>query len=108
MANSHLLTVNAHVLCAHGGQAHPTSVNSRLRLQGQPVPLANAPYTIAGCAARVLARPCQTANWQTLSATQRVRSMGQPLLLQSSRALGVPSGAPLTISSAGQTRVKAA
>jgi hypothetical protein len=108
MASSLLITANARVHCAHGGQAQPTSLNPHLRLQGQPAPLANAPYAITGCSAAMLARPCQSANWQTLSATHRVKSMGQPLLLQSSRALGVPSGALLTISSAGQTRVKAA
>lgn len=94
----YLLHVGATVICAHGGQAQPTSPNPRVKVMGQPVVTQPFPYAIAGCSnppppANV--GPCIAAQW--VSAATRVKVMGQPVLLQDSKAVCTPTGAPLNI-----------
>ena len=99
-----LLHVGATVLCAHGGQAQPTVPSPRVTVGGQPIVTQAAPHVVAGCpfVAGVTPMPCVTAQW-TIGAT-RVLSNGQPVLLQSSQAVCVPNGTPVTIVMT-QTRV---
>lgn len=102
----YLLHVGATVICAHGGQAQPSSPNPRVKVMGQPVVTQVFPYTVAGCSnppppANI--GPCVMAQW--VSAATRVKVMGQPVLLQDSKAICTPTGAPLTIV-ASQVRVK--
>lgn len=102
-----LLHVGAQVLCAHGGQATPTTPNPRVTVSGQPTVLMTAPYVVAGCTLpppTAANGPCISALW--LSGTTRVLSNGQPLLVQSSQAICAPTGTPLLIV-ASQTRVSA-
>lgn len=100
-----LLHVGATVLCAHAGQAQPTTPNPGVRVSGQPVVTQAAPYTIAGCPFNVSGAPspCVTAQWVT--AALRVRAGGQPVLLQDSQAVCTPNGTPLNIVMT-QVRVK--
>lgn len=101
-----LLHVGATVLCAHGGQAQPTVPNPQVRVGGQPTVTQVAPYVVAGCALPppIAANgPCVTAQW--VVGALRVTSNGQPLLLQTSQAICVPTGTPLTIV-VTQTRVR--
>ena len=44
-----IVHLGATVLCAHGGQAMPTSPNPRVLVSGQPVATQPTPYAIAGC-----------------------------------------------------------
>lgn len=91
-----LLHFGATVLCAHGGQAEPTVAVPRVLVSGQPVVTIAAPYVVAGCALPpppAANGPCITATWVT-SAT-RVFALGQPVLLQDSQAICVPTGTPL-------------
>lgn len=91
-----LLHVGATVLCAHAGQAQPTSPNPRVRVGGQPIVTQPAPYVVAGCALTGTPNPpCATAQW--VSAATRVRAGSLPVLLQDSQAICVPTGTPLTI-----------
>ena len=92
-----LLHLGATVLCAHAGQAQPTSPNPRVRVGGQPVVTQAAPYMVVGCpfVAGVVPSPCVTATWVT--AAVRVRAGGLPVLLQDSQAICAPNGTPLTI-----------
>lgn len=102
-----LIHVGAQVLCAHAGQATPTVPNPRVTVNGQPTILLTSPYVIAGCPLPpppAANGPCVTAQW--ISGTTRVTSNGQPLLVQSSQAICVPTGTPLLIV-ATQTRVSA-
>ncbi len=102
-----LVHVGAQVLCAHGGQAQPTAPNPRVLVSGQPTTLITAPYVVAGCAMPPPPAgngPCVTAQW--LVGTVRVMSNGQPLVVQSSQAICVPTGTPLMIVMT-QTRVSA-
>ncbi|MFB3921953.1 MAG: hypothetical protein ACE145_09535 [Terriglobia bacterium] len=99
-----LLHLGATVLCAHGGQALPTSPNPRVLVSGQPVTTQPAPYTVAGCPFVPPGGngPCVTAQW-VVGAT-RVFAGGAPVLLQTSQAICTPTGTPLTVV-VTQTRV---
>ncbi|NCD71694.1 hypothetical protein [Mucilaginibacter agri] len=99
-----LLHLGATVLCAHGGQAQPTSPNSRVLVSGQPIVQQPMPYTIAGCpfVSGTNPLPCVTAQWVT--GATRILATGMPVLLLDSQAICVPNGTPLTIV-VTQTRV---
>ena len=98
-----LLHVGATVLCAHGGQAIPTTPNARVLVGGMPTATIAAPYSIAGCALPPNAGgPCVTGQW--IVGTTRVLSNGQPLVFFAGAAVCVPTGTPLTPVSS-QTRV---
>lgn len=94
----YLLNVSSTVICAHGGQAKPTVPNPRVRVMGVSVTTLGPPYTIIGCAnppPPVNVGPCIVGNWVT--AATRIKAMGMPVLLQSSQAICVPTGTPLTV-----------
>ncbi|MEX6688165.1 hypothetical protein QTN47_11700 [Danxiaibacter flavus] len=92
-----LLHVGATVLCAHGGQAQPTTPNPRVLVSGQPIVMQPAPYVIAGCPFNVSGAPvpCVTGQWVTAAA--RILSNGMPVLLMDSQATCIPNGTPLLI-----------
>ncbi len=93
-----LLNASSTVLCAHGGQAKPTVPNPRVKVMGQPVTTLEAPYVVAGCAnppPPVNVGPCIIGNW--IVGATRVKASGLPVLLQSSQAICVPTGTPLTV-----------
>lgn len=99
-----MVHIGAVVLCAHGGQAKPTTPNPRVMVSGMPTTTIAAPYVVAGCPMVTggSPTPCLTAQW--MSGTTRVTSGGQPLVLTDSQAVCVPNGTPVTIVST-QTRV---
>jgi hypothetical protein len=100
-----LVHVGATVLCSHGGQAQPAVPNPRVTVMGQPTVTIASPYLVAGCAfppPPVANGPCVTA--QFVTASTRLTSLGQPLLLLDSQAICVPTGTPLIIA-VTQTRV---
>ena len=104
-----LLNMGAQIMCAHGGQAKLTAPNPRVKIMGQPVPMSSAPLAVAGCALPpppVANGPCVTGQWMPPTLTIRVKSMGQPLVVQSSQAICTPTGTPVVIAFAGQTRVR--
>ena len=91
-----LLHLGATVLCAHAGQAQPTTPSPRVMVSGQPVVTLPSPWVIAGCAMPPPAGgngPCVTA--QFVTAAVRVTVLGQPVLLQDSQAVCAPTGTPL-------------
>ncbi len=93
-----LVHVGAQVLCSHAGQATPTVPNPRVTVSGQPTVLITASYVVAGCtlpAPPTANGPCVTGQW--LIGTTRVLSNGQPLVVQSSTSICVPTGTPLLI-----------
>ena len=99
-----LLHAGATVICAHAGQATPTTVNPRVTVMGQPIVMQSAPYIIAGCPFTTGSNPmpCVTAQWTT--AATRITSNGIPVLLLDSQAICTPNGTPLVIT-VTQTRV---
>jgi hypothetical protein len=100
-----VLHVGATVICAHGGQAQPTTPFPRVMVGNQPVVTLPAPWVVAGCALTgTPAPPCVTAQW-TVGAT-RIMAGGAPVLLQDSQAVCAASGTPVTVL-VTQVRVKA-
>jgi hypothetical protein len=101
---SPLLHLGATVLCAHGGQAMPTTPNPRVLVSGQPVTTIATPYVVAGCAFVPPAGngPCVTAQFVTSAA--RVLAGGVPVLLLDSQSVCAPTGTPLLVVMT-QTRV---
>src|SRR2546425_10981275 len=94
-----LVQVGATVICAHGGQAQPTSPYPRVMLGGQPAVQVPPPWTIAGCAMPPPTAgngPCVTATFTT--GTTRVTGSGMPLLTQASQGQCIPTGTPATVS----------
>lgn len=91
-----LLHLGATVLCSHAGQAQPTAPNPRVLLSGQPVVTLASPYAIAGCAMPPPPSgngPCVTG--QFIAGAVRVTVMGQPVLLQDSPSVCVPTATPM-------------
>ncbi len=91
-----LAHLGATVICAHGGQAQPTSPNPRVLLSGQPAVTIAVPYVVAGCPfVPPAAGPCVTAQW--VSGAVRVLVGGVPAVLQTSPSICAPTGTPLTV-----------
>lgn len=92
-----MVQVGSTVICAHGGQAQATVPSPRVLLGGQPATTQPAPWVVAGCAFVPPAGngPCVSANW--IVGAVRVLAGGQPVLLQDSQAICVPTGTPLTV-----------
>jgi hypothetical protein len=104
-----LLTMSAAVMCAHGAKASFLMPNPRVKVAGSLIPLSAPPVMISGCPfppPPVANGPCVIANWIPPTHTVRVKSMGMPLICQTSQAIAVPTGTPITIAFAGQIRVK--
>jgi hypothetical protein len=99
-----LLHAGATVMCAHAGQATPTTVNPRVTVMGQPIVTQPSPFVISGCPFNTGGSPlpCVTAQWTT--AATRIFSNGMPVLLLDSQAICTPNGTPLLIT-VTQTRV---
>lgn len=92
---SPILHLGATVLCAHGGQALPTSPVPTVLVSGMPITTIAAPYSVAGCAFVPPAGngPCVTAQW-VVGAVQ-VLCQGQPVAILTGTAVCVPTGTPL-------------
>ena len=76
-----LVEQGASVQCAHGGKAQPTAPAPRVRLGGKAAIALSPPWTVSGCSLPPQAGgPCATATWT--AGTVRVKSMGQPLVMQ--------------------------
>jgi hypothetical protein len=104
-----LATMTAKVMCSHGGQGAFLMPNPRLKIMGQLVPLSPPPVMFSGCSnptPPVNTGPDVIGNWIPATHTMRVKSLGQPLICQSSTGTAVPSGLPMLVASPGQTRVK--
>ena len=101
----YLVHVGAQVMCSHGGQAQPTTPNSRVLVSSQPTVAMTSLYTVAGCALPpppAANGPCVTGQFTT--AATRITSLGQALLLFDSQSTCTPTGTPLLITQT-QTRV---
>lgn len=91
-----LLHLGATVMCAHAGQATPTTPNPRVLVSGQPIVTIASPYVVAGCTLPpppAANGPCVTAQYVTSAV--RVFASGQPVLLLDSQAICAPTGTPL-------------
>lgn len=95
---SFLLHENATVVCLHTGQAKPVVTDQRVKVGGNKIVTQLPPYTVSGCTLPPPIAgngPCVTATW--ITAAQRVKASGQPVLLSDSQATCAPSGTGLQI-----------
>lgn len=96
----------ATVICVHGGQAQPSTTVPRVTLSGQPAVHVSATYTVSGCAFPPPPNgngPCTAGTWS--AGTTRVRSLGQPLVIQGGSGTCLPTGVPMQVT-AVQARVR--
>lgn len=104
-----ILHQGAQVQCSHAGAAQPTAVVANVTVGGQPIVVATAQYSVAGCTMpppNAGNGPCVTATFIAPTAATRVTSGGQPVLLNTSQSICTPTGTPLVIAST-QTKVTA-
>lgn len=87
--------LGATVICAHAGQAMPTTPNPRVLLGNQPVITLTSPWAIAGCGLTGSAPPCVTA--QFVVGATRVLAGGAPVVVQSGTSICTPTGTPLQV-----------
>lgn len=92
-----LVTAIDSVLCAHAGTAKPVAPNPRVMAGGAPTVTIASTYVIAGCPFTPGTNPLPCVTGQFITASTRVLSNGQPLLLADSQAITVPNGVPLII-----------
>jgi len=73
------------VHCQHGGHAQPVQMSSRVLVEGKPVVLLDAPWTVQGCA---LPAPdtCTSARFVT-----------RPVVLADSASISIPNGATVAV-----------
>lgn len=103
-----LLNSASQAICMHGGTARPVAPMPRVMLSGAPAVPQQPPWPVIGCPVLppfgsgptgmqhpiIGLLPCLLANWVT--ATTRVKSMGQPLLLAVSQGIALPSALAVT------------
>ena len=97
-----ILHQGAQVKCSHTGTAQPGAVSQKVTVGGQPIVVATAQYSIAGCTMpppNAGNGPCATATFTPATAATRVTSDGQPVLLDTSQSTCVPTGTQLLIMS---------
>jgi hypothetical protein len=113
-----LLTTDSAVTCQHGGSVLNQLPQPRVLVSGSPVLPEPGLGIVSGCPFQPLSGsgptgkthtitgplPCMTAEWVT--ATTRVHSNGEPLLLDTSEAVTSPGGGSVAITVI-QQRVRA-
>ena len=103
----YLVNKAASVMCSHGASASPTQASTRVKIDGQPAVLQAAPWSVSGCSSQPPPNgPGVDVTGTFSTGSTRVKIEGQPVLLADSKATASATGTPLTISSAGQTKVK--
>ncbi len=103
-----IVTMGGTVTCMHGGQGMASTTAAKLTLGGQPAITIPATYSVAGCAfppPPAANGPCVTG--MIMSGSTKVTTGGMPVLLALPPVNGtcVPTGTPMMIASAGQTKV---
>lgn len=100
MANP-ILDVSSKVTCAHGGEATPTAVSSRVTVAGRATVTVAEEYLVSGCP---FVPPCVTGRWVT--GAKRVTSDGRAVAVMGATGVSEPTGAAMETIEA-QGRVKA-
>ena len=91
-----IVHLGATVMCAHAGQALPTTPFPRVLVSGQAVVQQTCVYTVAGCALTGTPNPpCVTAQWVT--GALRVKAGLMPVVIVGSMSVCAAPGTPLTI-----------
>ncbi len=91
--------------CSHHAPGTPAGANPRVRLGGQPVLTIASKLVIGSCPNKLGPAPFPCVFAQYAAGAARVKVMGVPVLLDSSTAINLPTGATTTIKTT-QSRVK--
>jgi hypothetical protein len=91
--------------CSHGGSARPLIGNPRVKLGGQPVLTVASPFAISSCPNMVGTAKFPCVLGVFAKGATRVKVMGLPVLLDTSKPTNVPTGVSTTITGT-QARVK--
>lgn len=101
----YLLTTDVKALCTHGGSAQATAPMPRVKLGGSPVLVVTTQFAISGCPNVVGTAPFPCVTSTVAVGASRVKALGNPVLLDTGKAVNVPTAASLTFIPP-QTRVK--
>lgn len=89
-----VLHLGATVLCAHAGQATPTTPVPRVLVSGQPVVTLATPYVVAACGLTGSGTPpCVTGQW--VVGAGRVLAVGAPVATLAGTSVTTPTGTPM-------------
>jgi hypothetical protein len=108
-----VVTVSASAICTHGAAVSIMPGSPRVKAAGNAVATMADTYSVSGCPFQVplgagtKPQPCISLRW--VAPAVRVRSGGQPVILQSSSAIclsveQIPQGPPTVVTT--QPRVK--
>ena len=100
-----ILDKNAIAQCSHGGAAQPIIGNPRVKLSGSEVLTTGTQFSVSACPNIVGTANVPCILGMFASGATRVKVMGMPVLLDSSQATNLPTGATLVITNP-QQRVK--
>lgn len=107
----YLLTMNSVLMCTHSGKVQFVAPNPRVRVMGTPVPMGAPVVTVAMTPCTFVTPagvPLPSVSGFLLSGhTTRVKSMGMPMLCETSRGMAVPCGGSISVTTAAQMKVKA-
>src|ERR1700754_1125058 len=92
-----ILTQGSPVICAHGGQAVPSSVSRRVLATGEPVMTLSDLYLVTGCPLPPTPAPGPCISGHFITAASRVLVGGQPVVVQGAIAICTPTGTPLQV-----------
>jgi len=93
-----LVTIDATIMCAHGGTAKIIPTNTRVKAGGAFVATQACTVMIAGCPFTVppgVPTPCIPAQWMVTAL--RVKVMGNPVITQSSVGMTTGMGPPVPL-----------
>jgi hypothetical protein len=91
-----VVQMGATVICAHAGQATPTTPSTRVLLGNQPAITLSSPWVVAGCGLTGTGvPPCVSAQFAV--GTTRVTAGGVPLVIQAGTSICTPTGTPLQV-----------
>ena len=101
-----LLTINATIMCGHGGKASVVPTNTRVKAGGNPVAVLPDSILVSGCPFTVppgVPMPCVPGKFM-VPAT-RIKVGGVPAVLVNTKALNTGMGPPVPMTIiAAQTR----
>jgi len=91
-----LLTLDAVVVCDHGGEAQTVMADPRVLVDGSPVVVESSLYLISGCSnGPPPLVPCDSGEF--ITGATRVTASGLPVLLADSIAVCVPTETGLVV-----------
>lgn len=89
-----VLDMTSSMFCPHMGKASPISASPRVRILGNPILTLPSTLTVASCPFTTGSSPAPCLQITWTSASLRVRSAGQPVLMQGAQSTSVGAAGP--------------